>query len=85
VRKFIVSFLLIVLILSVGWEYIGTISLKFLDEHKEPEVRQYIIEKWIANIKEIHPHCRGAYIEFREDGEDSDLVGVFAKCYKWGI
>ena len=84
-KNIITSLILLMFLNGVGWELISVVSLNFLKENPEPFVRQFIIEKWIANIKEIHPHCRGAYIEFREDGEDSDLVGVFAKCYKWGI
>ena len=70
---------------GVGWELISVFSLNFLKENPEPFVRQFIIEKWIENIKIIQPHCEGAFIEFNENNEDKNLIEVYAKCYKWGI
>lgn len=70
---------------GIGWEWIGIIPLDFMEKNKEPKVRQFLIEKWIENIKLIHPHCRGAYIEFIPSSEDDNIIDVYAKCYKWEI
>ena len=84
-KKFITSLILLMFLNGVGWELISVVSLNFLKENPEPLVRQFIIEKWIENIKEIHPHCEGAFIEFNENNENEDLIEVYAKCYKWRI
>ena len=84
-KKFITSFALLMVLNGIGWELISVVSLKFLKENPEIIVRQFIIRKWIENIKIIQPHCEGAFIEFNENNEDKDLIEVYAKCYKWGI
>ena len=84
-KNIITSLILLMFLNGVGWELISVVSLNFLKENPEPFVRQFIIEKWIENIKEIHPHCQGAFIEFNENNEDKDLIEVYAKCYKWGV
>ena len=84
-KKFMVSLALLMFLNGVGWELISVFSLNFLKENPEPFVKQFIIEKWIENIKEIHPHCQGAFIEFNEINENEDLIEIYAKCYKWGV
>lgn len=84
-KKFMAYLILIAVINGVGWELISAVSLKFLKENPEPEIRQFIIEKWIENIKEIQPHCEGAEIDFVENEEEIDLIEVYSKCNKWGI
>ena len=84
-KKFMVSLALLMFLNGVGWELISVFSLNFLKENPEPFVKQFIIEKWIENIKEIHPHCEGAFIKFNENNENEDLIEVYAKCYKWEI
>lgn len=74
----------LILLMTVSWEWIGIIPLDFMDNNKEPKVRQFIIETWIENIKTIHPHCRGAYIRFI-DTDDANIINVYAKCFKWEI
>ena len=71
--------------MSIGWEFIGIVPLDFVKENNEPEIRQFIIEKWIRNIQEIHPHCMGARIDFVEDSEDVNILKVYGYCYKWGL
>lgn len=70
--------------MTISWEWIGIIPLDFMDKNQEPEIRLFIIEKWIENIKIIHPHCEGAYIKF-VDTNDENIIDVYAKCYKWEI
>ena len=84
-KNFITSLILLMFLNGIGWELISVVSLKFLKENPEIIVRQFIIEKWIENIKIIQPHCEGAFIEFNENAEDTDLIEVYAKCYKWGV
>jgi len=84
-KNFIASLALLMFLNGVGWELISVLSLNFLKENPEPFVKQFIIEKWIENIKEIHPHCEGAFIKFNENNENEDLIEVYAKCYKWEI
>ena len=80
-RKFLIT---LILLMTISWEWIGIIPLDFMENNKEPKVRQFIIETWIENIKMIHPHCVGAYIRF-VDTEDDNIIDVYAKCYKWEI
>ena len=77
--------LILLLILDFDWNYISTVSLNFIKENDTPIVRHFIIEKWINNIKSIHPHCEGASIKFIESDIDEDLIDIYAKCNKWGI
>ena len=84
-RKCIVSLILILLIVGIGWELIGVIPLNFIKENPEPEIREFLIKRWIDNMKTIHPHCEGAEIFFIEDDEDPHLLGVYGKCYKFEI
>ena len=83
-RNFMLSLILLAVISGIGWEWVGIIPLDFMDNNKETEIRQFIIEKWIDNIKIIHPHCRGAYIRFVET-DDANIIDVYAKCNKWGV
>ena len=71
--------------MTVSWEWIGIIPLDFIENNKEDKIRHFIIETWIENIKTIHPHCRGAYIRFIADNEDTNIINIYAKCYKWEI
>lgn len=83
-RKFTI-YLILLLILGFDWNYISTVSLNFIKENDTPIVRQFIIKKWIEDIKTIQPHCVGASIKFIESDIDEDLIDVYAVCNKWGI
>ena len=84
-KNFMIALILALLIQGVGWEMIGIIPNNFLEENKDPAIKQYIIEEWINNIKTIHPHCRGAYIRFVKSDIDDSLSEIYANCYKWEI
>jgi len=84
-NKFLITILLLVMIVGIGWELIGVIPLNFIKEIPEPEIREFIIKKWINNMKTIHPHCGGAYINFFESTTEEDLIEVYGRCYKWEI
>ena len=80
-----IALIIALLIQGVGWEFIGVIPNNFIEENKDPDIKQYIIEEWINNIKIIHPHCRGAYIRFVDSDIDDSLSEIHAYCYKWEI
>lgn len=75
---------ILMLLMTISWEWVGIIPLDFMEKNQEPKVRQFIIESWIEIIKIIHPHCRGAYIRF-VDTDDANIIDVYAKCYRWEI
>ena len=84
-RNFLITVLLLIIIVGIGWELIGVIPLNFIKENPEPEIREFIIKRWIDNMKTIHPHCEGAYINFFESNTEEDLIEIYGKCYRWRI
>ena len=82
-KKFTI-YLILLLILGFDWNYISSVSLNFIKENNTPIVRDFIIKKWIENIKRIQPHCEGADIKFIESVIDEDIIDIYAKCNKWG-
>lgn len=71
--------------MEVGWELIGIVSIEFFKNDQEPIIREFIIKKWIENIKMISPHCEGAELRFIENLENTDLIKIYAKCDKWEL
>lgn len=84
-KRFIIYLLLLLIVGGIGWELIGVIPLEFIKKRPDPKMTEFIIKKWIWNMKAVHPHCKGAHISFFESATEEDLIEVHGKCYKWEI
>ncbi len=77
----------ILLLDSVGWEYIGSLSKSYIDELNESCNTEYsdLSMILIANLLENRPNCRGAEIYTEDSLKDPDLLNIYAFCNKWSI